>query len=126
MFDRTIINKSEKEYVPYVKTEAKAPTDESLRLLDEFKQTAIKSITDQLELKNEYCKGMVTQYYDALRGERYLNVRYTLNAHDYNFNITITKHKSREEMMYSLMDSLSFNIRQQLLDNVAKAIKDIR
>ena len=52
MFDKSYITKGRTEYVPYEKSvtiiEKRAPTDESIRLLNEF----IKSLPD--ELKNDF------------------------------------------------------------------------
>jgi len=64
MFDRTLVVDSGKEYVPYEKSVVvkKAPTDDSLRLLDEFKKTAFDSILDNVVIKNNILSGTAIVY----------------------------------------------------------------
>lgn len=54
MFNTTIIQQKGKEYIPYEKTviEKKAPTDESIKLLNEFKEEALKDTMLVFTLKN--------------------------------------------------------------------------
>lgn len=56
MFNSTTIVQGKKEYVPYEKTvivhEHKAPTDESIKILNEFKQKALEDTMLLVEVKN--------------------------------------------------------------------------
>jgi hypothetical protein len=63
MFDTTNIIKRGTEYIPYEKTVIvkNAPTDESIKIYNEFKEKAYNSIIDNLEIKNSLVevKGVV-------------------------------------------------------------------
>ena len=50
MFDRTTIHQSP-SHVEHVHTEHKAPTDESIRILDEFHQRAAERVREQIALQ---------------------------------------------------------------------------
>lgn len=54
MFDATIVKQNRTEYIPYEKTvtEIKAPTDDSIKLLNEFKTKALEDTMLLFEVKN--------------------------------------------------------------------------
>lgn len=76
------------EYVPYEKTvaitEHKAPTDESVRLLNEFQEKALKNLIKKVEIKDNIIDGVLFVFrYDLDPNMRRLIFRFKLNGQEY-------------------------------------------
>lgn len=84
MFDRTIIQQGRTEHVPYEKTviEKRAPTDDSIRIYEEVKEKAFKSIIDTIEINDNSfnVKGIV--YDDDHSMARICKFVFTINGHE--------------------------------------------
>lgn len=79
MFNKNyIMPRKETEFVPYEKTVTinRAPTDESVRLMKEFEEKALKKITDTYFVESSIAKGIVfeTIINPGLKGTRYVVV----------------------------------------------------
>ena len=76
------------EYVPYEKTvtitEHKAPTDESIRLLNEFQEKALKNLIRKVEIKDNIIDGVLFVFrYNLDPNMRRLIFRFKLNGQEY-------------------------------------------
>lgn len=82
MFNKTIIQKGHTEYVPYEKTihEHRAPTDESVRLLNEMQDKAMDNIMQKIILNDNMFKGVVYVVNSPMADGFQIYIRFTLNG----------------------------------------------
>lgn len=90
MFDITNNNHSETEYVPYCKevnvTEKRAPTDESVRLLNEFQEKAKTNIIENIIINENIMKGAVLVYCESFSSPGIIiHGKFDLNGKTYIF-----------------------------------------
>jgi hypothetical protein len=90
MFDTIHNNTSITEYVPYCKevnvTEKRAPTDESVRLLNEFQEKAKTNIIENIIINENIMKGAVLVYFESPSSPSItIHGKFELNAKTYIF-----------------------------------------
>jgi hypothetical protein len=69
--------------------ENKAPTDDSIRLLNEIKQKCLKDIIASIRTDNNLFNASAIMMYDNLNMDYNILVKYTLNGVDYTVPITV-------------------------------------
>lgn len=102
LFSTTHIHKSETEYVPYEKevyiTEKKAPTDESVRLLNEMQEKAQGNIIATIKIDENHLKAIVIYFRDNYIEDRMVyNIRFELNGKEFRVEGYIDKFEWRQE-----------------------------
>lgn len=97
MFDRINIQ-SNTEYVPYDKTvtvtEKKAPTDDSIKLLNEFEEKARKNIIAKINIDENYLKAVaVAHWVDIMHDQIIFYGKFTLNGKEYRIEEKINNYE---------------------------------
>ncbi len=105
-----------REYMPYVKTEVRAPTDDSIRLWDEMKKKAYDSIINELDVDLIGCKGKAIVYKDVLSFRTICEYKFNLNnilfkgrvtLKDYDIdNINLIKLKLAQHLATGIVEQL--------------------
>ena len=88
MFD-TYVTRSTKEYVPYVKEEKRAPTDDSIRLYGEMMEKAYASILRSMKTQEGTIDFSGFVYRDIPLGEIILMVKLVLSGKTFEFKIPL-------------------------------------
>ena len=88
LFSTTHIHQSRTEHVPYCKevniTEKKAPTDESVRLLNEMQDKAQRNIIATIKIEENFLKAVAIYYRDEMVMDRITyHIRFKLNGKEY-------------------------------------------
>lgn len=88
MFDRTTIQQGRTEYVPFEKTvnitEKRAPTDESVRLLNEFQEKARENIIKTVTIDSNIAKCVCIYYNDYTVDYRFnFQLKFILNGKEH-------------------------------------------
>jgi hypothetical protein len=95
MFDRVTVNQSP-AYPQYVNvTEKRAPTDDSVRLLKEFRQAAEKDLVSSLKLENNLISATLHVYKDPLQWKEQYVVLTKINGK--NFRIEVERDPYQKE-----------------------------
>lgn len=123
MFNKTLVfHQTQREYVPYEKTvaEIKAPTDESIKLYDEIKEKAYKSILDTISINNnsvnikgiiykDICAfGVVCAYSITINGKE---ITGKIKRNDYGLD-------DKHSIVIDIYKKLSEHIAEQLIKSV--------
>lgn len=87
LLSTTHIHRGRTEYVPYCRevkiTENKAPTDESVRLLNEFEEKAKKNIIATIQIDENLLKAVVIYYRDEVVSNRMsYHIKFSLNGQE--------------------------------------------
>ncbi len=82
MFDRIVLARTSREYVPYEKTvvEKRAPTDDSVRLYEEIKDKAYESILESIRINDNSLNTAVIVYEEPALFGKTCMYRLTLNG----------------------------------------------
>ena len=89
LFSTTHIHQGKTELVPYCKqvnvTEKKAPTDESIRLLNEMQEKSKQNIIATIKIEENFLKGIAVYFQDDFVADR-INyyIRFELNGKKYD------------------------------------------
>lgn len=116
MFDKYLISKHEKEYIPYVKTEQRAPTDDSIRLFNEFRDKAYNSIIDTIQINNNMMSGTVLIYKDPCEMSKRVRYKIILNGEEIKGDFAI------EEGLLDYKREVIFKMCQRLSDEITKEL----
>jgi hypothetical protein len=108
LFSTTHIHQSRTEHVPYCKevniTEKKAPTDESVRLLNNMQDKAQRNIIATIKIEENFLKAVAIYYRDEMISDRMTyHIRFELNGKEYMIEDYIDKFEWRQEMSKSYM-----------------------
>jgi len=100
MFDKVIVTPTETRHVPYEKTVTikRAPTDESIRLWDEMKDKAYKSILGTLVVSDNSLNLSAIAYRDMLSLEFKVAYKVVLNGRDIAGVISVKSWDEPERM----------------------------
>ena len=105
------------EHIPYTKTIniGRAPTDESIKLYEEIKEKAFKSILDSMNISGNTVNVNAILYQDDSSFQRVLRYKYILNGDESEGKIfcddSITKCKdSMEQICKSLANKIAVEI----------------
>ncbi len=109
-----------KEYIPYVKTEVRAPTDDSIRLWDEMKKKAYDSLINELNVDLIGCKGKAIVYRDILSLNTICEYKFNLNNIKFNGKVNIKEEEveSSKLIKIQLAQHLAAYIAKQLLGEI--------
>jgi len=89
MFDRTVIQTGGTTLVPYCKTEIRAPTDDSVKLLKEFEEKALSNLVckERLVMNGFTCD--VYAFRDSSGFSTQIIIRYGLNGRNEEFRCVV-------------------------------------
>ena len=124
MFDRTYITKSTKEYVPYVKEEKRAPTDDSIRLYGEMLEKARASILRSMRTEGGTIDFTGFIYRDMPLGENILMVKLVLSGKTFEFKIPIEDQyiHNDTQIIHLVAERLSEKLTETIIKCMAKQI----
>lgn len=96
LFKTTHIHNHKTEAVPYVKevkiTEHRAPTDESVRLLNEMQEKAERNIIAQVRVDENHLKGTIIYFQESLPDWKYrYALKFQLNGREHIMDGDIDK-----------------------------------
>jgi hypothetical protein len=125
-----IMNKT--TYVPY---EFKAPTDESIRLLNEFSEKAIENIVSNISCDSNICKVVAIIIGYDMTTSRYPKCycKFILNGveHQFNFELKFEYHEinniqtTKQHIGFSkALDMLKENLYEKFSKKIAKILVD--
>jgi hypothetical protein len=109
-----------KEYIPYEKTvkEIRAPTDDSIRLYEEFKEKAYLSVLDTLEVNDNTFNIKAILYKDLYSYRNIIKYKYTLNSKDFLGEYSTSLEKlsvSKHVVLSEIYKKLSEQIAKEIL-----------
>lgn len=122
MFDRVHLHtRVAPEFVPYCKTvkEIKAPTDDSIKLYEEIKEKAYKSILESISISDNVFKAEGYLYKDLLSFTTVFRYKISLNGVVIDGK-EILRDENTEEIMPILYKKVSEHITKELLLNHTK------
>lgn len=124
MFYRNQI-KIEKEYIPYEKTVIvnRAPTDESIKLLNEMQEKTIENMLSREIFNNKIIKGQVVLMKDA-NFSNYIVISFWINNNHIveRYSVEDTYNLTKEGAFKELVKCLSENITLKILTSYGGAI----
>jgi hypothetical protein len=119
MLDRYEIH--EKEYVPFCKEvrveEHRAPTDESIKLLNEMQDSALKNILARGFTENNVLKANWLVYQEPTRLSHIFVCRFTLNNKDYDFEFEISR--MRDNIRYCSSEQFADDLLKKVIEKVS-------
>lgn len=119
MFDDYFVTKGgDSHYHNTTVKEIKAPTDESLRLLNEFKTKAFESVQNGLRLDRNDFKCVL--YRDGLNHS--VVVKYDLNGKAYTVTTSLLQ-ESDEQLLRKVFNNLAASVAQNLLTPLLTEMK---
>jgi hypothetical protein len=128
MFDTTINKRT--EHIPYAKsvtvTEHKAPTDASIKLYEEIKDRAYKSIIDSIKINNNDISFSAISYRDAasfMTKARYkIIINGKENTGEINLDQGLIDMKGNEYLVKEIIENVSKHITAIIGEAVFKSI----
>lgn len=122
MFDKISVVRSETEYVPYAKTVNvnRAPTDDSIRLLNELQEKATKNIIDRISVQDNEFSYFAQSWRDHLRDNILIGYKFTLNGKEHMGEIAIPawKYSGKRELIGAVVDAATSEITKLLLQKI--------
>lgn len=128
MFDSYYLQERQTEYVTKSinVTEKKAPTDESIKLLNEFSEKALENIVKRFSTSNNtfFCTGAV--FYNPMKASNEVHIKYTLNSKDYTFCVELNEWESNtqrsvaQKLYEKICDKLAEQIMLPLLEDFSR------
>jgi hypothetical protein len=98
MFDRITRNTNVTFPGTIEVNEHKAPTDESIRIFDEFKDKALKRVIKSMKVENNVFKASILAYApEMITDEVSLYIKFNLNGHEYSFTERVHNQDLRQE-----------------------------
>lgn len=120
MFDKNYFS-AKKEYIPYVKevnvNENRAPTDESIRIYDEIKEKAFKSIIDTIEINDNSFNIKATIARDPYTYEIVCRYLFILNGREIEGTIREREYRDtdKHKMLKKILDEASRHLAYELV-----------
>ena len=105
------------EHVPYEKTVTvnRAPTDESIKLWEEMKEKAYKSLLGQIHIKNNVVEASAIIYQDIYAARKIMKYRFLLNGKEFIDQVELGFHETCErDVLRLLYKKVSEKISSQL------------
>jgi hypothetical protein len=122
MFNKTVIHQQNDRLVPYEKTvtEHKAPTDDSIRLLNEFQEEARKNLIRQIPLKNNIIKGDISVFDCKIDNVKLISIRFAVNGEEIIIEDKITDdiNMNPDAAAEKIINMISKTIAQKLTINI--------
>lgn len=129
MFNKTTINQSKTEHVPFEKTvkEFKAPTDESIKLLNEFEEKAYQNLLRRTVLNDNVFNCAMHIRKDFREMAHFIDYKIMLNGKEHLGSIPIPYEETRD-IMPKVFNLVRGKIQQIIYDEVvdvaANALQD--
>jgi hypothetical protein len=101
-------------------TEKRAPTDESVKLLNEMSDKAIKNIIQQVSTSNNTLQMFSMSYRDWRTGELVISCKMTLNHKDYIFDVKVLDFEFKSE--YDFIDSIYNSVCKELTNIIIQPL----
>lgn len=124
MFDTYVSGKT--EYVPYEKSivEHRAPTDDSIRLWEQMKEKAYKSILDTIEIRDNCVNVNSIVYDDMLTLSKVCSYRLLLNGKEITGEVRWSSNelKSKAELYHKIVDSAARDIAVEIVKALDKSL----
>ncbi|MCP4521024.1 MAG: hypothetical protein GY827_04910 [Cytophagales bacterium] len=114
-------------------TEKKAPTDESIKLLDEFKEKAEDRIIKSFNIQDNNINGAIlvlaatSASFDSM-SKHIVHYRYTMNGHTYQGKGEVDKilfQRNKMECLKLLIDNMAQNIATGLFEANKENLKNM-
>lgn len=129
MFD-TYVQRHTTEYVDRNITinEHRAPTDESVRILNEMTEKALKNIVSNFSTTNNTLQATVAVYEDYRNSERQFLCKFVLNGKENILRVDIptyeydTPEKMVQELYKQVCNKLALEIMQPFLKELGKGV----
>jgi len=123
MFNKSLFyTQSSKEYVPYEKTviEKRAPTDDSIRLYEEIKTKAYKSILDTIKINDNTFNVKAIIFDEPLSYKRICKFAFTINGFEItdSIDIDIAMEYNKEEVINLIIDKCSKKLSVEMLKRI--------
>ncbi len=126
MFNKTIINRSNTEYIPYEKsvnvTEVKAPTDKSVELLNDMQEEARKNIIKSVTIENNIFNVTFDMYASYLDHSKIVVYKYILNGKEYTGEIKVNVMHNENKMYNMLCKQIQDNLFREITEPLSKII----
>lgn len=103
----TTINKTVKEY--------RAPTDDSVKLLNEMQNKALENLLGQVKIQNNDFEVVAYSFADPLNFAKNVYLKYKLGHKEYEFKITLRQSATTREMANKMVEELSKDIAIHIL-----------
>ena len=102
--------------------EHRAPTDDSIRLLNEMQERARESLVKRYVIDDNYIKGSIYYFEDLLTNDHIVEIRFALNGKEYHTSerITIRSVETESDAKQRLVVSMSNAILELLSYNVER------
>lgn len=123
MFNKTFVfPQARTEHVPYEKTviEQRAPTDDSIRIWQEMKEKAYKSVLDSIELRDNTLNLNAILYEEPYSYEKVCKYRLSLNGQEMTGEIrsSILDMKNKMELYRKIVDDAARHIAVEIVKSV--------
>ena len=131
MFDKLYIESPRRDYPSHQEIhEHRAPTDESIKLLNEMREKTLKNIVAQFKVKNNVFSGIVTYFAeDFCNGDYNVVHKFKLNNIDYTVSKRIDKFdlkRDKERVLRDFYTKVSQTILKELFNAAMKDPEGIR
>lgn len=125
MFDRIIVSRPKTEYVPYEKTivEKKAPTEESIRLLNEMQTEARKNIVKSITVEDNTFKYHISLFANTLTLGHTAIFKYSVNGTEYVKELPIPDSVGSSRALAGFVFDA---VREELLETIGRMLAPIR
>lgn len=97
--------------------EERAPTDDSIRLLQEMEAKAAKSIIDKIIVEDNIVNGAIYIMEDHLANAKVIYIKFKLNGEEYNIKEIVPRHEliDKSKAVYKLLQKASNAILQEFV-----------
>lgn len=122
MFNITNIKSGESRAVPYEKsvTELRAPTDDSVRLLNEFQREAFKNILEAKIIRDNNFEFSLLVYRKPSSFSIVTNIKFKLNEKEYSFDFERNTAYTAEEVLKEFYNKLAELIAEEITNGIQK------
>ena len=120
MFDTTIVHRTEHIPTTVHHHEHRAPTDASVKLLNEFEQAAEKKLIDATRLENNFVKATYHEFRDHLNASIVMVIRITINGNVVEWREAVSQFLTKEEREKVVFDTLSKMLAVEILKGCYK------
>ena len=97
--------------------EERAPTDDSIRLLQEMEAKAAKSIIDKIIVEDNIVNGAIYIMEDHLANAKVIYIKFKLNGEEYSIKEIVPRHEliDKSKAVYKLLQKASNAILQKFV-----------
>ena len=123
MFNKTLVfPQTRTEHVPYEKSivEYRAPTDDSIRIWEDMKEKAYKSILGSIELRDSVLNMNAILYEETYSNEKVCKYRLSLNGQEITGEVRSSRLdlKNKMELYRKIVDDAARHIAIEILKSI--------